>query len=83
MPDENPTLTPAERDAQIESLILQLLTDTEAQRPWSDSEVAGEVGDAMHTDQALQRLHAVGLVHRCDGFAWATRAALRADEVRL
>jgi hypothetical protein len=83
MPDENPTLTPAERDAQIESIVLLLLTDADVQRPWSDSEIAREIGNPMHTDQALQRLHAVGLIHRCDGFAWATRAAIRAEEVQL
>lgn len=83
MPDPQTIQTPAEQDAQVESAILLLLTDGDAQRPWSNDEVEREIGNATLVKDALRRLWATGLVHRYDGFAWATRAALRAGEVRL
>jgi hypothetical protein len=75
--------TPAEEDARIESGILCLLMDHDEQRPWSFDEVAREVGDRIATTDALARLHAAGLIHRLDGFVFATRAALRADQIAV
>ena len=75
--------TPAEEDSRVESAILAMLTDQNEQRPWSQDEVAREIGDAIDTTDALTRLHAVGLVHRLDGFVFASRAAVRSVEIAI
>jgi hypothetical protein len=80
MPEENPTLTPIERDGQIDSAILGLLIDVDATRPWSFDEIAREMG--MNPTDSLNRLYGGGLIHRLEGFVWATRAAVMADEIR-
>ena len=49
---ENPTLTPAEEDRQIDSAILALLIDSDAQRPWSTDEITREIGEARRTAAA-------------------------------
>jgi hypothetical protein len=68
---------------QVESAIHALLVVADEQRPWSVHEVELEIGDPAGVEDALTRLHASGLVHRCGGFAWATRAALAADKIAL
>lgn len=75
------TLSPAEADGQIDAATLSLLTGPRVQRPWSVDEIEREIGDGA-TD-SLNRLYGVGLVHRLDGFVWATRAALAADDLAL
>jgi hypothetical protein len=75
--------SPAEDDARVEGAILGLLTDHEAQRPWSEDEVAREIGDPLDTTDAIRRLYAAGLVHRLDGFVFATRAATRSAEIAI
>jgi hypothetical protein len=82
MPDEKPTLTPAQQDQRADGNILLWLT-IDAQCPWSVDEVARELGDLNDTIDALVRLHAVGLIHRMGDFVWATRAAIRADEISI
>jgi hypothetical protein len=65
---------------QVDSAILGLLVDPEAQRPGSVEEVAREIGDEVVTDDGLARLIASGLAHRIgEGFVWASRAALHAE----
>ncbi len=76
---ENPTPTPAERQRTLDGAILGLLIDPDSHRPWSVDEIAREVGEDV-TD-SLNRLYGAGLIHRLDGFVWATRAAVVADEV--
>jgi len=70
-----------QHDAQVEQAILMLLLDKDEQRPWSIRELELEIGDRLATEDSLGRLQGAGLVHRCGEFAWATRAALRADEL--
>jgi hypothetical protein len=65
-------------EARIDSAILALLLDDDAQRPWSVDEVAREIGDPLATSDAVARLYGAGLVHRLEGFVFATRPALRA-----
>jgi hypothetical protein len=77
----HPESIPAEQDRSIESTVLGLLLDPDAQRPWAADELAREIGDQLATADALARLHAAGLVHCLDGFVFASRAALRADEI--
>jgi hypothetical protein len=80
MQDEQGTCIPPE---QVQAAVLGLLTDTEVQRPWSLAELEREIGDRIRTADAVTRLYAAGLVHRLgDGFVFATRAAVRADELR-
>lgn len=73
------TLTPAQQDAQIDAEILRLLGDSDAQRPWAADEIVRVC--AFDTTDSLNRLYAVGLIHRLDSFAWATRAAIAADDL--
>jgi hypothetical protein len=79
MPDENPT-----PDWRVtDHAILGLISDPDAQRPWSFDEIAREMGDRGATTDCLASLHGAGLVHRCGEFVWTTRAAMRADELSL
>ncbi len=82
MPNENPTLTPAEEFDNTDGTIMLLLRLPEEQRPWSVEEVIRELGDRHKATDALIRLHGAGLIHRTsDDFVWATRAAIRADKI--
>jgi hypothetical protein len=79
MQDDRNTM-PAE---SAEAAVLGLLTDAEVQRPWSVAELEREIGHHVRTLDAVARLYAAGLVHRLDGgFVFATRAAVRASELR-
>jgi hypothetical protein len=83
MPDENPTLSPIERDNTTDSAILELLMEETSHRPWAVEEIAREMGDPVRTADSLARLYGGGLIHRHDGFVWATRAAAMADDIRI
>jgi hypothetical protein len=74
---------PAEEADRVQQTILVLLLAADEQRPWSEAEIALEVGEHLATADALACLRAAGLVHRCGGFVFASRAAARADELRL
>jgi predicted transcriptional regulator len=78
---EQCTLSPVERQRTLDSAVLGLLVDLDCHRPWSEQEIASEVGENV-TD-SLNRLHGAGLIHRLDEFVWASRAAVVADEIRL
>jgi hypothetical protein len=78
---DQPIPTPAEQDDEIDSSILGLLTDCPV--PWSAEEVAREIGDAVGATDGLGRLARAGLVHRLDGFVFATRAAVRGQRLAL
>jgi hypothetical protein len=58
----------------VEFAVFDLLRH-EGGRPWSDTEVAREIGDSLQAEDALAQLQRWGLVHRLGGFAWITRAA--------
>jgi hypothetical protein len=83
MSDEKPTLTPAQQDQNADGNILLWLTLDDVQRPWSVEEVVREYGDEADAADALARLHAVGLIHRMGDFVWATRAAIRSNEIAI
>jgi predicted transcriptional regulator len=76
---DEPTPTVIERDAQEDSVILALLMLETSHRPWAVEEIAREMGRDV-TD-SLRRLYGGGLIHRHDGFVWASRAAVMADEI--
>jgi hypothetical protein len=60
-------------------VILALLTDSGAQRPWSVDEMEREI--AQDVTDSLARLYGGGLIHRLDRFIWATRAATCMDDL--
>jgi len=60
-----------------------MLVGEDAQRPWSLDEVARELGDSVRATDALNRLHAAGLVHRIGDFVFAARPALHAARLQI
>lgn len=78
MRDQRSRTPPARRpiiDAQF--VVLSLLLDPECPGPWSVEELAREVGCELLAADAVSRLYAAGLAHRCDGLVFPTRAATR------
>jgi hypothetical protein len=73
--------TVAEDDDRIDFAILHLLLGDDVQRPWAVDEVAREIGDPLAVTDALARLYGAGLVHRLEGFVFATRPALRSGQL--
>lgn len=57
--------------------ILEVLLCSDAARPWSVAEVEREM-DSREAVDGLARLARAGLIHRHDGFVWASRPALEA-----
>ena len=68
---------------QADAAILGLLLDPDSQRPWSEDEIAREIGNRVETVDGLARLAGAGLIHRLNSFVWASRAALHGDALRL
>jgi hypothetical protein len=68
---------------EVEQAVFMLLTAHDDQRPWSVREIELEIGDPVGVADSLAHLHSAGLIHRCGEFAWATRAALRADRLAM
>jgi hypothetical protein len=67
----------APSDEHSELVVLTLLLDEATPALWSLEELASELGDELHATDAVASLHGAGLVHRCDRFVFATRAATR------
>jgi hypothetical protein len=80
MRDER-TPTPAEEEDRTDRSVLLLLLDRDRPWPCSEDELARELG--MDPADSLARLHGAGLIYRLHEFAWASRAAVRADELGL
>jgi hypothetical protein len=78
---DQPTPTVIQRDAQTDSAILMVLLCEDSHRPWSVDEIAREMGS--DPSDSLRRLYGGGLIHRLNGFVWASRAAALADELDL
>jgi hypothetical protein len=66
----------AQDDATDQAIMGLLLIDHPGL--WSVGEVAREMGDELRAQDGLARLAGAGLIHRLDGFVFATRAAARA-----
>ncbi len=75
--------TPSETAEQVERAILAMLLVEDEQRPWSVQEVELEIGDHIETADGLGALHRAGLIHRCGEFVFATRVAVRAQQLAL
>ena len=69
----------AEWERHIDGVLLSLLLGRGSQRPWAVEEIEREIGN--DTKDSLNRLYGVGLIHRLEGFVWATRAAIMAEEL--
>jgi hypothetical protein len=82
MPDDNPTLSPREEANAHEGTVLLLLIDSEEQRPGSVYEVVREIGNRNAID-SIASLHGAGLIHRLGDFVWASRAAIRGDQIAI
>lgn len=82
MQDERSDIEPDE-DERAERTILSLLLINESQRPWSVDEVALELDSRVRAEDGIANLRAVGLVHRCGDFVFATRVALYMDRMSL
>jgi hypothetical protein len=83
MPDVQPTHDLRTDEGLVDWLILDLLIDDHRQRPWTIQEVIREHGHLQNATDALDRLHAAGLIHQThDGFVFASRAAVRFNEIK-
>jgi hypothetical protein len=81
MPDHQQSL-PACDDDKFDHAILNLLLHEATLGPWAVEELVREIGDHVAVEDALARLHGVGLIHRLPaGFVFATRAAARATQL--
>jgi hypothetical protein len=74
-------MSEAEKQDHTDGVILSLLLDDDSQRPWTVQEVGRELGDPEDAADGLRRLMGAGLVHRLHDFVFASRAALRADQI--
>ena len=82
MPETQPDRIPVDGEAHAEWGVLNLLIGPEEQRPWSVEEIIRERGNRLEALDAIDRLHATGLIHRTgDGFIFATRAAIRYGQI--
>jgi len=77
MPDQRSGADVAQADDNVERVVLALLLESRINGPWSMRELALEIGGELPATDAIRRLHAAGLVHRCEEFVWATRPATR------
>ena len=79
---DQPNETIEEQGRRTEQTILTLVLSG-GQSIWSVEELASEIGRRMDTVDTLATLQAAGLLHQCNDFVFATRAALRFDELDL
>jgi HD-like signal output (HDOD) protein len=81
MPETQPTPDLACDEARIDWAILNLLIDTDQQRPRAIEELIREHGNQRDALDGVDRLHSAGLVHRIGEFVFATRAAIRYSQI--
>lgn len=82
MPETQPTPDLACDEARIDWAILNLLIDSDQQRPRAIEELVREHGNQRDALDAVDRLYRAGLIHRTrDDFVFATRAAIRYSQI--
>lgn len=72
-------LTVAELEQRTDRMVLMLLLDEPGL--WSLDEIGREISTVPDVEDGINRLHAVGLVHKLDQFSFATRAAVRGQRL--
>jgi hypothetical protein len=77
---DQPTPSPGERMDRADHDLLSALTSDESHRPWSVQEIARYAEE--DPGAALARLAREGLIHRLGDFVWASRPAVRAQELQ-
>jgi len=81
MQDQASAPAVARRSDEVQFVVLALLLEPGGPAQWSLAELAREVGCELAAAEAVVRLHAAGLVHRCQGFVFASRAASRFSQL--
>lgn len=80
MPDASPE--PDLSNSANEWEVLELLLDSDTQRPLSMGEIEREVGNHVVAADAVAALNRAGLIHRTsDGFIFASRPAVHYHEI--
>jgi hypothetical protein len=69
-------------EEQIDNIVLSFMLNEDGW-PWSEDEVARELGDDADATDAIRRLTAHGLLHRFGEFVFPTRTARRAAELAI
>jgi hypothetical protein len=66
----------------VETGILDHLTESDDQRPWSVDDLIREFGSKLVVEDAIDNLQRVGLIHCHAGLVIPSRAALRFAELK-
>ena len=72
--------TAVQQDSETDRAIMDLLL-IDSPGPWAVDEIAREIGDANDARDGLARLARGGLIHRLEGFVFASRAAAQAAQL--
>ena len=67
--------------ALLDGAVLDLMLDSDRQRPWSEDELARKLGVPGDVRESLRRLRAAKLIHRWNDLAVAAHAAVRFLEI--
>jgi predicted transcriptional regulator len=71
----------SEAHALLDQAVLQLMLDSERQRPWSEAEIARILSTPGHVPASLKRLRTAGLIHRWNDLATASHPAIYYHEI--
>jgi predicted transcriptional regulator len=71
----------SEAHARLDRAVLQIMLDSERQRPVSEAEVAGIVKTPGNVPASFKRLRVAGLIHRWNDLATATHAGVYYHEI--
>jgi hypothetical protein len=71
----------SEAHALLDQAVLNLMLDSERQRPWSETEVARMVSTPGHVPASFKRLRLTGLIQRWNDLATASHAAVYFHEI--
>ncbi|HEV3072421.1 MAG TPA: hypothetical protein VGY76_13465 [Solirubrobacteraceae bacterium] len=78
---DNRSSAESEAHALLDQAVLQLMLDSERQRPWSETEVARIISTPGHVPASFKRLRVAGLIHRWNDLATASHAAVYFHEI--
>ncbi len=78
---DNRSSAESEAHALLDQAVLQLMLDSERQRPWSEAEVARIISTPGHVPASFKRLRVAGLIHRWNDLATASHAAVYFHEI--